>query len=109
MLTEWNEKQDPIVVHCIGCGRESPCQHMPTPFCPNCAHDPKFKAYWRAVFASAIAGEREACATVADEASEFCDSQIAKAKQDGRSGNDWIARRAGCAGVADEIRARGTR
>lgn len=47
MNDNWNEETQ-ISVHCIGCGRKSPTQRMPTPFCPDCCHEPRIKSYWRA-------------------------------------------------------------
>lgn len=40
-----------VSVHCMWCGRKSPTQEMPTPWCGSCVHDPVFKEYRRRLFA----------------------------------------------------------
>lgn len=34
-----------ISVHCIGCGQKSPSQEMPTPLCPYCGTESKWRVY----------------------------------------------------------------
>lgn len=101
--SNWNVDTN-MTVHCIGCGTKSPCQRMPSPFCPSCAHDPVFKAYWRALFTTARAEEREACAKIADDIEQ---ANIRESQEKISSRSAYVERSNGAEAVADAIRERG--